>query len=109
MNIEIYKDADHLARELAEWITGLIEETLTRKESFSLVLSGGSTPKKLHHLLAASPFRERIDWKKIYIFWGDERAVPLEDGGPVAGFAGNRVRKAPVARRTVEIPVLGQK
>jgi 6-phosphogluconolactonase len=79
MNIEIYKDADHLARELAEWITGLIEETLTRKEIFSLVLSGGSTPKKLHHLLAATPFKERIDWKKIYIFWGDERAVPLED------------------------------
>ncbi len=79
MNIEIYKDNDHLARELAEWITSLIEETLRRKDSFSLVLSGGSTPKKLNHLLAASPFRERIDWKKVYIFWGDERAVPFED------------------------------
>ncbi len=79
MNIEIYKDNDHLARELAEWITSLIEETLRRKDSFSLVLSGGSTPKKLNHLLAASPFRERIDWKKVYIFWGDERAVPLTD------------------------------
>ena len=79
MNIEIYKDADHLAQELAEWITGLIEETLTRKDAFSLVLSGGSTPKKLYHLLATSPCKERIDWKKIYIFWGDERDVPLED------------------------------
>jgi 6-phosphogluconolactonase len=79
MNIEIYKDGDHLARELAEWITGLIEETLTRKEVFSLVLSGGSTPKKLYHLLASSPFKERIDWKKMYMFWGDERGVPLED------------------------------
>lgn len=79
MNIEIYKDGDHLARELAEWITSLIEETLTRKEQFSIVLSGGNTPKKLHQLLAESPFRERIDWKKIYIFWGDERAVPFED------------------------------
>jgi 6-phosphogluconolactonase len=79
MNIEIYKDGDHLAWELAEWITSLIEETLRRKELFSLVLSGGSTPKKLNHLLAASPFRERIDWKKMHIFWGDERAVPFED------------------------------
>ena len=49
MNIEIYKDADHLCKELAEWITSLIEETLTRKEHFRLVLSGGNTPKKLHH------------------------------------------------------------
>jgi 6-phosphogluconolactonase len=43
------------------------------------VLSGGNTPKKLNLLLAASPFKERIDWKKIHVFWGDERAVPLED------------------------------
>jgi 6-phosphogluconolactonase len=79
MNIEIYKDSDRLARELAEWITSLIEETLRHKEQFSLVLSGGNTPKKLNHILAAAPYKERIDWKKIYIFWGDERAVPLED------------------------------
>jgi 6-phosphogluconolactonase len=79
MNIEIYKDSDHLARELAEWITSLIEDTLRHKERFSLVLSGGNTPKKLNLILASSPYRERIDWKKIYAFWGDERAVPLSD------------------------------
>jgi len=79
MNLEVFKDADELSRQLAEWITSLIEETLTRKEQFSLVLSGGNTPKKLNLLLAASPFKERIDWKKIHVFWGDERAVPLED------------------------------
>jgi 6-phosphogluconolactonase len=79
MNIEVYKDADHLCKELAEWITSLIEETLTRKDHFGLVLSGGNTPKKLHMLLASSPYRERIDWKKIHVFWGDERAVPFED------------------------------
>ncbi len=79
MNIEVYKDADHLCKELAEWITSLIEETLTRKDHFGLVLSGGNTPKKLHTLLASSPYRERIDWKKIHVFWGDERAVPFED------------------------------
>ena len=79
MNLEIYKDSDHLALELAEWITSLIEETLRHKEQFSLVLSGGNTPKKLNHILASSPYRERIDWKKMYVFWGDERAVPLSD------------------------------
>jgi len=79
MNREIFKDADHLTRGLAEWITSLIEETLTRKNSFALVLSGGNTPKKLNLLLASSPYRERIDWKKIHVFWGDERAVPFKD------------------------------
>ena len=34
MNREVFKDADHLCKGLAEWITSLIEETLTRKEQF---------------------------------------------------------------------------
>jgi 6-phosphogluconolactonase len=79
MNREIFKDADHLCKGLAEWITGLIEETLTRKERFGLVVSGGNTPKKLNELLASPHYADRIDWKKIHVFWGDERAVPFED------------------------------
>jgi 6-phosphogluconolactonase len=79
MNLEILKDTDKLSLALADWITSLIEETLTRKNSFSFVLSGGNTPKKLNLLLASSPYKERIDWKKVHIFWGDERAVPFED------------------------------
>jgi 6-phosphogluconolactonase len=79
MNLQVFKDADHLCKGLAEWITSLIEETLSRKERFSLVLSGGNTPKKLHELLATPHYAERIDWQKIHIFWGDERAVPFED------------------------------
>jgi len=79
MDIEIYKDADLLSKALAEWITGLIEETLSREDRFSIVLSGGSTPKKLNELLASHPFCDRIDWKRIHVFWGDERAVPFDD------------------------------
>jgi 6-phosphogluconolactonase len=79
MNREVFKDADHLCEGLAEWMTSLIEETLSRQDEFALVLSGGNTPKKLHELLASSPYKERIDWKKIHIFWGDERAVPITD------------------------------
>lgn len=79
MNKEVFKNTDQLSLALAEWITSLIEETLTRKDRFSLVLSGGNTPKKLHLLLASSPYRERIDWNKIHLFWGDERAVPFSD------------------------------
>jgi 6-phosphogluconolactonase len=79
MNIEVFKNPEQLSVALAEWSTSLIEETLTRNEQFSFVLSGGNTPKKLNLLLSSSPYRERIDWKKIHIFWGDERAVPFED------------------------------
>ncbi len=104
MNIEIYKDNDHLCRELAEWITSLIEETLTRKEQFSLVLSGGNTPKKLHLLLASSPYKERINWSKLHIFWGDERAVPFEDERNNARMAFDTLlSKVPVPEEQIHI------
>ena len=79
MNREVFKNADQLSHALAEWITGLIEETLSRQDMFSLVLSGGNTPKKLNALLASPPYKDRIDWKKIHVFFADERAVPPDD------------------------------
>jgi 6-phosphogluconolactonase len=42
---------------------------------FSLVLSGGTTPRPLYELLAAPPFSTAIDWSKVEFFWGDERVV----------------------------------
>jgi len=41
----------------------------------SVALSGGSTPRQLFSHLASN-FRESIDWKRILIFWEDERCVP---------------------------------
>jgi 6-phosphogluconolactonase len=79
MNKQIYKDLNTLSKELAEWITGLIEEKLLVQSRFCIALSGGNTPKKLNELLASSPYRERIDWRKVHVFFGDERAVPFED------------------------------
>jgi len=38
-------------------------------------LSGGSTPKFVFQMLAKD-YKEKIDWYKIHLFWGDERCVP---------------------------------
>jgi len=40
------------------------------------VLAGGSTPKGVYQKLAEKPMRERIAWKKVHFWWGDERNVP---------------------------------
>jgi 6-phosphogluconolactonase len=41
-----------------------------------LALSGGSTPRGMHQMLAGA---EGIDWSNVHIFWGDERTVPPDD------------------------------
>ena len=56
-----------------------IHKTLQLQDRFTIALSGGSTPKKLHLLLASDQFKNRIDWQKLHVFWGDERYVPFND------------------------------
>ena len=79
MQLHVYKDGEELSVAAAKWITDLIGETLKVKDRFTIALSGGGTPERLHKLLAAAPYKDQIDWSKLHIFWGDERAVPFAD------------------------------
>ena len=79
MQLHIYKDADDACNALAAWIAVLINKTLEVKESFTWALSGGETPKKLYQILASDIYKEKINWSRIHIFWGDERIVPFTD------------------------------
>ena len=54
----------------------LAKEAIEDHGAFYVALSGGSTPKAIfEHLTIHSPLAES-DWKKIHLFWSDERAVP---------------------------------
>ena len=52
--------------------------TKSSDEFFSLALSGGSTPKAIFKLIAGQ-YKDKIDWSRVRIFWGDERCVPPSD------------------------------
>ena len=41
----------------------------------TVALTGGGSPDKLYALLAEE--KDKLDWSKMYIFWGDERMVPF--------------------------------
>jgi 6-phosphogluconolactonase len=79
MELHIYNDNNELSAAFATWLTEYIDSTLQKQDRFTIALSGGSTPQKLHALLAASPYKDQIDWNKLHVFWGDERFVPFED------------------------------
>lgn len=51
-------------------------ERFIEQAASSVALSGGSTPKALFDLLAQAPYRDRVDWQKLGVYWGDERCVP---------------------------------
>ena len=79
MKLHIYKNKEEMSEALASWMCEVIEITLKEQEYFTLVLSGGSTPKLLYKKLVSDKFKDKINWSRIHVFWGDERAVPYAD------------------------------
>ncbi len=79
MQLNIYKSIEELNQRVAEWMADYIHKTLQLQDRFTIALSGGNTPKKLHLLLASDQFKNKIDWPRLHVFWGDERYVPFND------------------------------
>lgn len=65
-----------VAQEAAERFVNHARIAVEQSGRFTVALSGGSTPKALHKVLAAKPLRDQIDWTKVEVFFGDERCVP---------------------------------
>lgn len=71
--IKIYKDTNELAEAFCTELEQLIDSS--EKKFFSIALSGGNTPKIIFKILS-SEYKDKIDWDKVRLFWGDERCVP---------------------------------
>jgi len=76
--IKVLKDEESVLRALADFIVSKSKEVIARQGKFSIALSGGSSPKKLFEILASDAYRKKVEWKKVFFFFGDERYVPLD-------------------------------
>jgi len=54
-------------------------KAIAEKDAFSLALSGGNTPKAIYQRIPDHPLAKEVDWKKVFLFWSDERVVPSDD------------------------------
>lgn len=62
-----------------EHFIGIAKDAIKSNGKFCVALSGGTTPKAIFQKLTAAPYRDRLDWKHVYLFWSDERCVPPTD------------------------------
>ena len=74
---QYYPDLQQLSTAAAELIIRQAAEAVAAHGGFTMALSGGGTPRALYECLAQEPYINQIPWKKTYLFWGDERYVPL--------------------------------
>ncbi len=64
---------DALPGQVADWLLALATASTG---TFTICLSGGTTPRRLYEQLAT---RNNFPWQRTHLFWGDERFVPHDD------------------------------
>ena len=72
-NISVFDDPEQLAHAAA---AKFVEHARETGDRFCVSLAGGNTPRRVYELLATELFSRQINWTKVHLFFGDERAVP---------------------------------
>jgi len=65
---------EDFAHACAEVFVSAARYAIEERGRFVVALTGGSTPGPIHHVLA-NQFRARVEWAKVVVLFGDERAV----------------------------------
>lgn len=75
---KVFKSEEEALSAVADFIVSKANAAIAQHERFTMALSGGSSPKRLYELLASDKYRNKVEWKKVFFFFGDERYVPLD-------------------------------
>lgn len=84
--IRIFDNLEKLSIDAANLFSEQAARSILERGQFLIALNGGGTPTRLFQLLATD-FRDKIEWVKVHVFWGDERCVPPDDPGSSYGQA----------------------
>jgi 6-phosphogluconolactonase len=75
----VHRDEQLLAQAAAARLVTRLVDSVAARGTASVVLTGGGIGTKVLTELAAAPARDAIDWRRLDIWWGDERFVPAGD------------------------------
>ncbi len=74
MQLKISSTKQQTAEDFTDWLIGLMGSS----DGLHIALSGGSTPKIVFDELASRGISTN-DWRKVHLYWGDERCVPPDN------------------------------
>ena len=73
---KVFSDRDALSSAAAARWLAIYRESVARHGTFCVALAGGSTPRLLYRALSGPAISAAIEWPRVHLFFGDERAVP---------------------------------
>lgn len=74
-----FKEEKAFIKTSADFILDEASFNVSQKGFFNVMLSGGSTPRKIYDLLTEPPYKEKFPWAQSYFFLGDERILSSEN------------------------------
>ena len=75
----VHRDPDELAAAVAARLLTRLVDVQTARGSASLVLTGGSIARRIYEAVAQSPARGAVDWRRLELWWSDERFLKTGD------------------------------
>jgi len=87
MSIEILPDAEALALRAADLFALTSQEGAAARGRYAVALSGGETPRAFYKMLARQQFSQKVPWRRVQLYWGDERCVAPDDPASNYGMA----------------------
>lgn len=79
-SVTVHRDGALLAHAVAARLVTRVVDAQASRGHADVVLTGGGIGTKTLAALHASPARDAIDWRRLTVWWGDERFLP--DGDP---------------------------
>lgn len=79
MKLHVYNTEEETIKALADHFIATVNAAIRKHDDCAVVLSGGSSPRKLYQLLASGDYKNKADWSRVSFFFGDERYVPFDN------------------------------
>ncbi len=73
--VKIFPNIENLNTFAAKKFVEIANNAIEKCGVFTVALAGGSTPKSLYKLLSSENFRDKVDWRNAFFYFGDERNV----------------------------------
>ena len=77
--VAVVRDADVLAEAVAARLLTRLVDAQALRGTASVVLTGGGIGIAVLAAVRRSPARAAVDWRRVDVWWGDERFVPADD------------------------------
>jgi 6-phosphogluconolactonase len=86
-DVVVAEDATGARQAAAERFVKAAAEAVERRGRFDVALAGGRTPAGAYDLLRTAPLVSRVAWRRVHVWFGDERCVAPDDPDSNYGMA----------------------